>query len=441
MPAKRLSQMAVALLCAWMLAGCVRVPRADIAAGAPAGSAESRGAPDLTPAEQYAGEILAYLMQVVVGQAGDPKLRPEWATRGLGVGLDLGHIEQMLSDPGQKKNDLLVLDANILGLCQVLYHYNPRLNQFKGRYTFDSVYPSAELLAIRLLLLQTRQDHEKVRMQALVGRERLLTRSDRPPASSDVRATGLRADEFRLLRDVFRSEPSFSRYYKDPFMVEAFCRIGIVAPDPWVRATVAKARYRAIGPAVSAGGNRRDVVRVAIVPSFIQEFEYGRKFPAPYDLGFMPTASYQQVSAELIRQIRAAIEAQMNSGAHPAPARCLPKGRPDPTADGQMRLDRRLVFDRLDLRPFAIYPENAERLLAQICPDADFVIIILGKDVYRSFSIDPLKDAFPNVNRAYLDFADIKYHQVQTEVQQIGEFLLSKIENQRRQRVDSLLGN
>jgi hypothetical protein len=437
MTARGLNQIFAGFLCAWLLAGCSQVRQEDISRGAPAGGVVSQGVLDPAPAEQYAGEILAYLMQVVVGQAGNPKLRPEWATRGREVGLDLARIQQLLSDPGQKKDDLLVLDANILGLSQVLYHYNPRLNQFKGQYLFDSVYPSAELLAIRLLLLQKQKTQEKVRMQALVDRERLLIRSGREPGRMDLHATHLRAEEFHLLRDIFRSEPIFSHYYKDPFMVEAFYRIGIVAPDPWVRKTMDRARYRALAADPSALGIHPDVVRVAVIPSFIQEFEYGRSFPAPYVLGFMPSASYREVSAELKRQIKAAIEAQVTPAGQPDPVRCPARDQPDPIGGWAQWLDRHLWFENLDLRPFAIYPENAERMIGQICPKADFVIIILGKDVYRSFSIDPLKDAFPNANLAYLDFADLKYHQAETEIQQMGQFILSKIQNRVCRPVDS----
>ena len=61
-----------------------------------------------------------------------------------------------------------------------------------------------------------------------------------------------------------------------------------------------------------------------------------------------------------------------------------------------------------------------------VCPSADFGIIILGKNVYLSMDIQE-RDSFPHVNRLYIDIMDIKHAQVQEEVDQVSRFIVSKL--------------
>ena len=49
-----------------------------------------------------------------------------------------------------------------------------------------------------------------------------------------------------------------------------------------------------------------------------------------------------------------------------------------------------------DERPFVIYPKNTERVIKDVCPDADFTVIILGGNVYRSIYFDSAKDMYPH---------------------------------------------
>ena len=106
----------------------------DIDPGHPAPSAnESGNGHYQAPASKYAAEILSYMMQVVVGAAGDPADRQAWKTRSLSADLDLNQVRHIMQDPERKVTELMVYDANILGLSTVLYHYNQRLNYFKGR--------------------------------------------------------------------------------------------------------------------------------------------------------------------------------------------------------------------------------------------------------------------------------------------------------------------
>ena len=51
----------------------------DIDRGNPSHYADESGIHDYqAPARKYAGEVLSYLMQVVVGSAGDPAIRQAW---------------------------------------------------------------------------------------------------------------------------------------------------------------------------------------------------------------------------------------------------------------------------------------------------------------------------------------------------------------------------
>ena len=70
----------------------------------------------LTPSQRYASEILAYLLKVVLGQAGRPEMRKHWLKKGLDADLDFDAIHEVMSDPEQDELTLLVLDPNLLEL-------------------------------------------------------------------------------------------------------------------------------------------------------------------------------------------------------------------------------------------------------------------------------------------------------------------------------------
>jgi len=70
-------------------------------------------------------------------------------------------------------------------------------------------------------------------------------------------------------------------------------------------------------------------------------------------------------------------------------------------------------------RPMAIHPENAGRVIEDVCPKADFVLILLGKNVYRAIYIDPENDIYPHEKRIYLDVDDIRYQQIDDEIEAI----------------------
>ena len=53
----------------------------------------------LTASEQIAGEIMAYLMEVVLGKAGPMPMRQEWATRGSDLPLDFALVKERMFGP------------------------------------------------------------------------------------------------------------------------------------------------------------------------------------------------------------------------------------------------------------------------------------------------------------------------------------------------------
>ena len=55
---------------------------------------------------------------------------------------------------------------------------------------------------------------------------------------------------------------------------------------------------------------------------------------------------------------------------------------------------------------------------------ADFTLILLGKNVYRAIYIDPENDIYPHEKRIYLDVDDIRYQQIDDEIDTIVNAVL-----------------
>ena len=70
-------------------------------------------------------------------------------------------------------------------------------------------------------------------------------------------------------------------------------------------------------------------------------------------------------------------------------------------------------------RPMAIHPGNAGRVIEDVCPKADFALILLGKNVYRAIHIDPENDIYPHEKRIYLDVDDVQYQQIDDDIDTI----------------------
>jgi hypothetical protein len=161
----------------------------------------------LSPSNQYAGEVLSFLLQIVLGQTGNPRFKKEWSTRGFKEKLDYEKISDIMTDPDASQLDLIVPDPGLQFLTRVLYHYDPTLSQYKGKFDFASIYPATEIVALRLLLLKKINEGEEINLEELLRREDLLMNPKMEVSNQDLEAVNLKADEMQLLRDILHEEP------------------------------------------------------------------------------------------------------------------------------------------------------------------------------------------------------------------------------------------
>lgn len=341
----------------------------------------------LSDAEQVAGEIMAYLMEVVLGRAGALEKREAWSTRGRDLPLDFDMVAGRMFGPVPLRAELMVLDTNILGLSEVLYHYDRRMNLFKGTREHNSLYPCAELMAIRLFVLHKLHRNGKVSIAAMVRHSALFAPGTRDAAGAELAAMGLTGTEFRFLKAIFQSEPAFLRYMRHPFIVSMFRKIGVAESDAFTLSADLAATYSQLS--FQAGSEKKNrPVTIAIVPSMNAMFEVD-----PATGRVRPSDDY----LKLQEQVKTAIVRKVNPDEKPLP-----------------RSDRLAFF--APGRPVAIHPQNADRVIGQLCPDADFTVILLGKNVYRAMFIDPGSDVTPYKNRIYLDMDDVRYQQIDDEI-------------------------
>jgi hypothetical protein len=308
---------------------------------------------------------------------------------------------------------------------KVLYHYNQRMNYFKGGALQESVYPSEELLAIRLFMVQKTARGEKVRMGGLMGQPALLGDPLTEPTATALAEINLRPAELQLLRDVIQSEPFIKGYLEDPFLVEALHRVGLVEMDAYVSEKIQAADYGHLATHYPRETGNDNVVRVAILPSMIKSFDFQNRDAPGFALGFRATDEYSLAVATLKRKLRTTLQkrvAEFLKRAGEAGLSQAEKARR--SAD---MVNAHLQFIDLDKRPLVIYPENADRMIQSLCPEADFNFIILGKHVYLSMFIDEEQDVFPSVNRVYLDIMDIDQSQSDYEIDQAGGYLFERL--------------
>lgn len=399
------------LACMLFAAGCLTMPTPTTL---PMEAGSSR-------AHQYGEEVLAYMMQVVLGKAGDPDKRTKWNSRGVNQNLDMKHIAGVMSDPGANKTTLLVNDPNILGLSKVLYHYAPEMSQFTGSYG-TSLYPATELVALRLFLLKRMQAKRKVSIQSLLDHRLILNDPQHLPTRAELAAMNLTLKEARLLQAAFNAKPWLFNCLINPFLVEAFSRAGVLENDPLTRKIISRAHYRdapctPMGPHTS----RKSVV-ISFLPSMTKEF-------IPGTSGFSPTDSYSAAVENLKTEILAAYRHIALQALDQQRSSAAVQSNRDLEKQLDQTLTDKVAFRTLNTRPLVIYPENAAKVIQTTCPGADFVVIILGRNVYQAMHIDPVKDTYPAVNRIYLDITDVKYSQVSSEVAEISRFLYEKMQS------------
>ena len=160
-------------------------------------------------------------------------------------------ISDLMQGPEKDPRRVMVLDNNILGLSQVLYHYDKRSEPVQGQGVPESIFPCTQLLALRVMLLQKMDRDEKVSMAALMDKKAQLLDPHVRADEIDLDGTNLHFSEMKLLKDVIQSEPSFMAYLEHPFVVEMLYRIGAVSMDSYVQEKIQSARYR--GSALEPG--------------------------------------------------------------------------------------------------------------------------------------------------------------------------------------------
>ncbi len=374
---------------------------------------------DMEPARQHAAEIMSFMLRIVVGQDGRPETRRDWATRGLDFPLNLDAMSREMSAMGGGNIlRIMVFDPNILDLSQTLYYYDDRLGFSKGRF---NVYPATEFLAIRLLLIKKIARGEKINLRALLERRRLLFDKGIRVGEKDLRATGLRGEEIELIRDMLGRAPYLFDYLGCPFLVKGLYEAGVLSVDETVTQKLAEANYRHFPCRAERGPDKRETVRIAILPSLTKEFLFGTSGAAFSPTGFVASGYLQETVKLLKQQIiegaaawieRKALEEGVETPGDPVLA---PKW--------SEIVKSRVSFCVQDERPLVITPGNAAEVIEDVCPEADFTVILLGKNVYLSLFIDPDRDSYPAVNRVYLDFDDIRYAQAEDRYEPIAEIV------------------
>ena len=390
-------------------------------------SEEQTPSHNLSPAQQHSGELLAYLLKVVLGRAGQLKSREDWRVRAFEEPLDFDHIVKVMRNPEKNQLDFMVLDPDILDLSQVLFHYDEKLSLYKGDYGVTSVYPAPEILALRLFLLKKINSGERMDLDAFMQREGDLLNKDYQPSSEDLAATGLSEVEMKFLRDIFLSEPAFYRYLTCPFLLKELGETDVFASGKLTESIVQSARYtpfrcRPMGP----GGNP-DAVRIAFLPSMTKEFVYGKDAASLSRHGFKPTEFLDEIfnnlKTEILEATRETLKRKLSKPSYPK----LSKRRWAKLWQELMK--HNITFYVENERPLVIYPENASQVIGEVCPEADFTVILLGKNIYRAIFFDPPNDLYPSVNRLYMDIMDIEYHQGGEEIDTISQFICSRLLN------------
>jgi len=383
----------------------------------------------LTPAQEYAGEILAYLLQVVLGQAGLLKSREDWKIRGIDENLDFKNIAEVMTNPEKNQLDFMVLDPNILDLTRTLYYYDEKLSLYKGDFSVASIYPAPEFIATRLLLLQKIHSTEKINLKALIDREELLLHPGLAPSKEDLNAMSLKPVELKLIRDIIKSEPRIYQYLKSPFLVKAFYDIGAIKGGRFVRQRIREADYKRYRCSRFGGSGKLDALKILFLPSMMREFYHGDPYRSLSQHGFKPSEFFDEMTKKLAEEILSATKTRLRKEViH------LKGGKPEISASQWDKLWARIAEENIsfyieDERPLVIYPENAGKVIRDVCPGADFTVILLGKNIYKSIYFDKTRDVYPFVDRLYIDIMDIKHSETEDETEKISEFICSRLKD------------
>ena len=401
------------------LSGACSLPSRRVHSARGEGIEQERTEAHLTRAQHYAGEILSYLVRVVLGREGRPERRKEWAMVGLHEKPDLADLYEMMTNPERSLRNVMVPDANILELSQVLYTYDENLSFSKGRFGLIDIYPAPEFLAIRLLLLQKIHKNEKIHLQALLEKKEMLFDKNMAVSERDLEEVNLSREEMALVRAIIQKMPDIYAYLNDPFLVKALYDLGAVEKDAFVKGKIAQANYKDFPSRYCGGAREPGALKIAILPSMTREFYFGDQGAVLPPYGFCPTKVFVAMVEKLEHEILACTE------------RILSRKMSRENAEDnsvQETLQKKISFYVQDLRPLVIYPGNVEEVIHDVCPGADFTVILLGKNVYLALDLqEPEKGSSPS-NWSYIDISDVQHAQIQEECERIAEVIYAKLD-------------
>jgi hypothetical protein len=364
---------------------------------------------------------------VVLGKAGPLESRKKWRTKGLYEELHLGLIHDKMTNPEADMMDVMVMDANLLDLNQVLYYYDHRMSLTKRDLFFANLYPASELMAIRLLLLQKIHRNERISLKALVEREDKFREKEGVFSPHDLKAMNLNREEARLIRDIVLREPHFFTYLRCPCLIASLYQTGALQGDDYVIGKLDDAHYKAFPCRHFGGPKKGGAINIAVLPSLTKEFSFGERGELFEPYGFRPTDFFREMTEslkeEILKQTKTTLFTEINRYRADRS-----KIRGEAWAELWKRIvEKKISFSIQDQRPMVVHPENAERVIQDVCKGADLTIILLGKNVYLSLTIDDTRDVYPHVNRFYVDIMDIKHNQIQEVTEQIGLFIYERL--------------
>ena len=208
-------------------------------------------------------------------------------------------------------------------------------------------------------------------------------------------------------------------------MLKELERIGILAPGSHTEKIIRSAGYTPFKCACERSKIDGRVVKIAFLPSMTKEFLYG-KGRGPHSVNeFNATAFLQHIFAKLKKEILETTRKALRTAISTPPYPELTEA--EWLTAWQLISEKYIVFCLEDKRPLVIYPQNAARVIGEICPEADFTVILLGKNTYRALFVDPATDSYPAVDRLYMDIFDIEYDQAGDQIEIISRFICSRL--------------
>ena len=231
----------------------------------------------------------------------------------------------------------------------------------------------------------------------------------------------------KFLRDIFLSKPTFYRYLTCSFLLKELKGTDVLTSGSRTEKIIQSTDYTQFRcEPIGCQGNK-DTVRIAFLPSMTKEFIFGKNHPSLSEYGFKPTEFLEDIfiklKKEILKTTRESLKRELLKPTYPK------------LTERQWRelwhqiSQKDITFCVQNKRPLVIYPENATKVIREVCPKADFTVILLGKNTYRAIYFDPARDLYPSVNRLYMDIMDIKYNQVGEEIAIISQFICSRLKN------------